>query len=145
MDYQMDNYQLLAQIEQNTRKQVKLARMQCIFTAITLLCSVAMIILVICFIPRLTTLIEQVEVYMAQAEIIMTNLETVSEELANMEFGTMMDNLESIIANIESLISNVDELVATAKSGVEETLGNLGKIDFEKLKQPLSKFFNILK
>lgn len=145
MEYGQDTAYLLARLEENSRRQVRLARAQCIFSVITLICCVAIFIMAVVFVPKVDTLVTQVSGFVDNAEQVVENLNTISTDLAELD-------LSSIMEDMNSLITDVDELITTTQDGLEDTLEKIDKIDFDALNkaikdladviEPLAKFFN---
>ena len=143
MDYGYDATYYLSKLEENSRKQVRLAWAQCIFSAVTLICCVAIIVMAVGLIPKLDALVSQVSTFVDSAEKVMMNLDAISADLAKLDLGTMVDNMSG-------LISDVDGLITTTRDGLQDTLEKIDKIDFDALNQaikdlgaviePLAKF-----
>lgn len=146
---------LLQQLEQNSRKQTRYAKLQCIFSLAAALCCGGLLIVVLNLLPKLNQVVEQVGAVAVQAEAVtlqaqglaqqaedvMTNLETVTRELAESELAEM--------------VKNVDELVTTSHEGVSQALEKMDAMDIEALNkaianlsavvEPLAKFFNVFR
>lgn len=145
MEYGQDTAYLLARLEENSRKQVRLARAQCVFSAVTLVCCIAILIMAVMFVPKLDTLVTQVSGFVDNAEKVVENLNTISTDLAELDLSTMMENMNG-------LITDVDDLITTTREGLEDTMEKIDKIDFDALNkaikdladviEPLAKFFN---
>jgi len=164
-----ENKQMLELLAKLNRQQVRLAWVQCVFSAICLLCCAAVAVMIYTALPKVNRivsrteqLVSQAEDFVGQAEDVMGNLQTVSDQLSNLDVGTLMGDMGNILEdmgglldNVESLIGNVDSLVNTSQSGVQSTLEKLDKIDFDKLNkaiddlsaviEPLAKFFKGLR
>lgn len=123
--------ELLERMEKANRKQVIYARLQFVFSIVTALCCVVLVIAGMQILPAL-------QETAAQAETVLGNLKTVTAELANADIGGM--------------VKNVDSLVTTSQTGVEQTMSKINAIDFEALNdaiqdlsdviEPIAKFFN---
>ena len=105
----------LSTLEEHSRQQLKYTRLQCLFSLISLVCCVIVVILVFTALPR-------VEAMVGQAELILGNLETATRELANMDVTSLVQQMQSLLTNVDSLVSNVDTLVSTNQDGLVETL-----------------------
>ena len=135
----------LTSMEACSRQQLKYTRLQCLFSLISLVCCVIVVILVFTALPR-------VEAMVGQAELILGNLETATRELANMDVTSLVQQMQSLLTNVDSLVSNVDTLVSTNQDGLVETLEKINAIDFDALNkaikdlssviEPLAKFFS---
>jgi len=147
MEYGQNTAYLLEKLEENSRRQVRLARAQCVFSAVTLVCCIALLIIAVMFLPKLEALVTQVSTFVDNAEQVVENLNTISTDLADLDLSTMMENMSG-------LITDVDELITTTQEGLENTLEKIDKIDFDALNkaikdladviEPLAKFFNNL-
>ena len=135
----------LTAMEACSRQQLKYTRLQCLFSLISLVCCVIVVILVFTALPM-------VEAMVGQAELILGNLETATRELANMDVTSLVQQMQSLLTNVDSLVSNVDTLVSTNQDGLVETLEKINAIDFDALNkaikdlssviEPLAKFFS---
>ena len=135
----------LTAMEACSRQQLKYTRLQCLFSLISLVCCVIVVILVFTALPR-------VEAMVGQAALILGNLETATRELANMDVTSLVQQMQSLLTNVDSLVSNVDTLVSTNQDGLVETLEKINAIDFDALNkaikdlssviEPLAKFFS---
>lgn len=132
---------LLERMEKANRKQVAYARLQFIFSLVTVLCCAALLLFGIKVLPQL-------EEAVLQTETVLANLESVTTELAQ-------SNLSGMVENVDLLVANVDGLVGTSQAGVEQAMEKLNAIDFEALNdaiedlsdviEPIAKFFNTFK
>ena len=123
---------LMESIERSTKKQVGLARLQCVLSSLAAAALIAAA--VFC-----CTLLPQMKLLAAEMETVMVNLTSVSEELE--------------AADLEGLVKDVDALVVTGEQSMEQTMDKLNAIDFETLNraienladviEPLAKFFNV--
>ena len=118
------NMELLSKIEENSRKQLRASRIQCLFSLIAALCCIAVLITVLQLVPM-------VKDFAAQAETILSDLETATHNLAQIDLA---DTIESINA-----------LVATSQSGVEEAMDKLNAIDFKALNTAIEDLGKIIK
>lgn len=126
--------ELLKQIEKTNRQQLRSSRLQCILMVITALCCVAVLVMVVNFLPQINAVVSQMET-------VLGNLEVTTAQLVQMD-------LESL----ESVVTNVDALVATGQESLEQTMEKLNALDFETLNraiqdlaavvEPLAKFFS---
>ncbi len=151
MDNKKDLSLLIDQIDKSNQKQAKYAKLQCIFSAVAAVCCVAILIVALTFIPKLTTLIEQ-------ANVVIENAQTVTSELAQANWDELISNLEQVSdqlaeADLNSIAHDVSQLVESCQAGVEDALEKLNSIDLNTLNKaikdlsdvvaPLAKFFNI--
>ena len=143
----MENQELgkqLTALEEYSRQQLKYTRLQCLFSLISLVCCVIVVVLVFTALPR-------VEAMVTQAEDILGSLEVTTRELAGMDVTSLAQQMQSPLTNVDSLVANVDTLVSTSQDGVADTLEKINDIDFDALNkaikdlstviEPLAKFF----
>ena len=133
--------ELLEKMEKSSRKQVRYARLQCIFSVVAAVCCVVLLLTGMKVLPEL-------QKTAAQAETVLSNLESVTTELADAD-------LSSMVSNVNDLVGDVDALVAASQTGVEQTMEKLDAIDFDALNdaikdlsdviEPIAKFFNTFK
>ncbi len=139
---------LMEQLEKNSRKQLRYARIQCLFAVVAALCCLAVLILVVRLLPQIQeftaqmqSLAGQVQELGNQAETVLANLETVTSDLAE--------------ADLAGMVTNVDTLVTSSQSALEQAIAKIETMDIETLNkaiknlssviEPLAKFFNILR
>jgi len=123
---------LMESIERSTKKQVGLARLQCLLSGLAAAALIAAA--AIC-----CTLLPQMKALAAEMETVMVNLTSVSEELE--------------AADLEGLVKDVDALVITGEQSMEQTMNKLNAIDIDTLNraienladviEPLARFFNV--
>ena len=133
--------ELLEQIKVTSHKQVFYSRLQFIFTVITAVACITLLLVFVKVLPQLDEIV-------LQTETVLDNLETVTTELANSDISGMVENMDT-------LVKNVDDLVSTSQSGVEQTIKKLNAIDFDALNraikdlsdvvEPIAKFFKTFK
>ena len=146
---------ILQQLEQNSRKQARYARWQCIFSLLAALCCGGLLMVVLTLLPQVNQVVEQAGVAAAQAgeiarqakgladqaEAVLTNLETVTQDLAG--------------ADLAGMVENVDDLVVSSQDGVAQALEKINTMDIEALNkaignlsavvEPMAKFFKVFK
>lgn len=121
MDYHAE---LLMKIEENTRKQLRAARIQCVFSLIAAVCCIAVLIAVMQLIP----VVEDLAVH---AETILTDLEITAHHLAQIDLAQTLENLNA--------------LMTTSQSGVAEAIDKLNAIDIETLNGAIEDLAEIIK
>jgi len=155
MENQQEMQQLLMQLEQNSRKQAKYARLQCVFSLVGALCFAGLLVLVLTLLPQVNLVVEQAgeaavqagqiaqqaKGLAEQAESIMTNLESVTRDLAK--------------ADLAGMVENVDDLVVSSQDGVAKALDKINTMDIDALNkaignlsavvEPMAKFFKVFK
>lgn len=132
--------ELMERLERNSRRQVRLGRLQCLFSlAAALFCGGAFLLL-LRLLPQLAQVLPQIGTVLDQMQTVLTNLETTTEQLAQID--------------VAGMVSDVDTLVTTAQESLNQTMGKLGTIDFATLNkaiadlaavvEPLSKFLKAI-
>lgn len=139
MENKQEMCALLERLEKANRQQAAYARIQCIFSILTAVCCIVLLIMAVRFVP-------QIQELSSRADAVLTNLETVADELSELDLSAMVEN-------VDSLVSNVDSLVTTSQEGVEEAMQKIDSINLEALNQaiedlsaviqPLAKFVNM--
>ena len=124
MEQETRLYEVLEQLEKNSRKQLLAARVQCVFSIVCALCFGILLVSMLRFIP-------QIEALISHAEAVLTNLEAVTKELSTL--------------NLAPMIENINALVETSQTGVEEALGKINDINFDALNQAVKDLSDIVK
>ena len=118
------NLELLKKMEENSRKQLNYARIQCIFSIVAASCCIAILVIALQMVPV-------VQDFVAQAEVILTDLETATHNLAKID--------------LTGTIDNVNGLLTTTQSGVEEAMEKINAIDFETLNSAIADLAEVIK
>lgn len=124
------NQNILEQLEKNSRRQVRYARIQCVFSIAAAVFCLILLLMVGSVIPKVTELAGQVNSLATQAETVLTNLESVTSELSQ--------------ADLAGMVSNVDDLVVSSQTGVEQALEKINAIDIEALNQAISDLSDVV-
>ena len=114
-----NNAQILQQLAESNRKQLRFARIQCIFTIASAVFCLLLLLSVVRILPQVQELAAQISGLSTQAETVLTNLETITDELAQADIGGM--------------VANVDSLAQTSQSGIQQALEKVNAIDIETL------------
>ena len=138
--------EILERMEQESKKQVFYAKIQCIFSVIAAVCCMVLLILGFKFMPQIQTLADR-------ADVVLTNLETVTEELATVDLSGLEDviaelaevdlsGLEEVVGemaamDLDSIVDHIDGLVAASHKGIDDTMGKLNSINFETLNKTI--------
>lgn len=117
-------YEVLEQLEKNSRKQLFASRLQCLFSIICAVCCAILLISVLRFLPQIETII-------AHADAVLSNLDVVTQELAKLDLAQMLENING--------------LVSTSQAGVEDALSKINEIDFDTLNQAVKDLSNVVK
>lgn len=118
------NTEILIKIEANSRKQLRAARLQCLFSLIAAVCCIAVLIAVAQLIPV-------VEDLALQAETILADLEITTHHLAQIDLTQTLENLNA--------------LMTTSQSGIAEAIDKLNAIDIETLNGAIKDLADIIK
>lgn len=118
------NLELLRKMEENSRKQLNYARIQCFFSIVAAACCIAILVIALQMVPV-------VQNFVAQAEIILGDLETATHNLAKID--------------LTGTIDNVNGLLTTTQSGVEEAMEKINAIDFETLNSAIADLAEVIK
>jgi len=118
------NLELLKKMEENSRKQLNYARIQCLFSILAAVCCIALLVVVLHMLPTVQGIAQQ-------AEVILADLETATHNLAKID--------------LTGTIDNVNALLTTSQSGVEEAMEKINAIDFETLNSAIEDLADIIK
>ena len=145
MEHQDMNH-AVGELERCAKQQLKLAKLQCLFSAAAAVCCAMVLIAAISLVPRFLSLVETTEMLASRANVVLADLEMVTSGLAEAD-------LEEMVGNVNGLVDQSREGVAVAKEGVELAVEKINAIDIATLNQaikdfsdvvePLAKFFNI--
>lgn len=124
MDNQAQLQKILEKLEENSRRQLMLSRVQCIFSIVSAACCIVLLVTFLRFMPQLELLAQQ-------AEQVLTNLEAVTAELQKLDLTEMVEN--------------INNLVTTSQSGVEEALKKINQINFDALNQAVEDLSAVVK
>lgn len=153
MEENKEILELLTQIKKDNSQQNLIGKIRCGLSAVSAVCFLITLILVISMLPRVNGLIGQADRIISQADGIITQANGV---MGQME--TVLGNLEQTTnqlaeVDLQSMVEDVDSLVRTGQSSLEETMRKLDALDFETLNQaiedlaaviePMAKFANL--
>ena len=116
--------ELLAKMEETSRKQLRFARIQCLFSIIAALCCAVILIIVLRMIPVL-------QGFAQQADIILSNLEALTDHLAQID--------------LKQTVENLNTLMTAGQTGVAEAIEKLNAIDIETLNGAIEDLAEIIK
>ena len=123
MDENKQMLELLERMERNSRRQVRLGRLQCLFSLAAAVFCAAAFLLVLRLLPQLMEVLPRISTVMNQMQTVLGNLETTTEQLASID--------------LTGMITDVDTLVTTAQSGLGETMRKLDTIDLATLNKAI--------
>ena len=127
---EQDLQQILARLEENTRKQTRWAKWQCIFSlAAAVFCGV-LLIAVLRFLPQMDQAMTQVHTLAQQAGTVLENLETVTEALAE--------------ADLAGMVENIDALAVTSQEGVSQAMEKINAMDIAALNKAITDLANVV-
>lgn len=140
---------LLEKIEENSRKQARYAKWQCMFSVVAVILCVAVLGCILYLLPMLNDVA-------VQAETVMRNIGQVSAQLAQADWQGLISDLETVSnqmanANLGSIVEEVNGLVQSSQESLEQTMEKFNSIDFDtlnkaindlsKVVEPLAKLF----
>ncbi len=131
MEHEPEMQELLRSLEKNSRRQVRYARLQCLFAILAALCCGAMLLAVLSIVPQVQQIAGQLHTLGTQAETVLSNLENVTSELAR--------------ADIAGMVSNVDALVTDSQTGVRQALDKINTLDISSLNQAIEDLSAVVK
>lgn len=120
MDENKQILELMRQMEDLNRKQLRAGRLRTILVLVMAACCVIALALVAGLVPRIREMLPQIQEMIAQAEVVLSNLEQTTAQLA--------------AADLEGMVGNVNDLVASG----QQTMDKLSTLDFEKLNQAIT-------
>lgn len=123
--------ELLTSLEKSNRRQVRYARLQCLFALLAAVCCAAMLFSVLSVVPQIQQIAGQIQALGAQAESVLTNLESVTNELAEVDLASM--------------VTNVDSLVSDSQTGVKQALDKINELDIASLNQAIADLSAVVK
>ena len=136
------NSEILIKIEENTRKQLRAARLQCLFSLIAAACCIAVLIAVLQVIPIMEDLA-------VQAETILTDLQTATHQLSQIDLADTIEGINNLVttsqSGVEETMKNINDLMTTSQSGIEEATTKLNAIDFDTLNTAIKDFSELIK
>ena len=83
--------ELMTQLKEQSRKQTRYARLQCLFSLIAALCCVGIFLMVRNFLPEVRSLLVQLPGMLSQMQQVLSNMEQVTAELAAVDFGATVN------------------------------------------------------
>ena len=123
MDNNNEFQQMMERIDRSNRKQARYGLLQCIFSLISVVCCVALLLLVISAIPQFQAMAQQ-------AETVLSNLEAVSNELASVDLASMVEDVET--------------LVSDSQAGLTEAMNKLNAIDIDTLNKAIDSLADVI-
>lgn len=149
----------LARMEKYSRQQASAAKLQCVLSVISLICCTAALVMMVLLVPKLQKMTTQTEKLISEASDVMEDIQAASETISELDLGPvlveikgLLQNVDGLLANVDTLVADVDTLVTTTQEGLEDTLAEIEKIDFDALNkaikdlaavvEPLAKFFS---
>lgn len=127
MDTNKELTALLTQMNSVNQKQVKLTRLQCLFSAVAAACGVAVLVVALFLWPQINGLVAQVDVVVEEVEQVtaqlaeadvegmIANLEQVSSQLAEADWASVATDLEQVSSQLaaadwESVVTDLEEV-----------------------------------
>ena len=131
METNSEMLKLMERMETNSRKQSRLALVQCVFSVIAAVCCIVLLITALRFIPQVQLIADQTQDLSAQAQTIATQAQDVLTDLQ-----TVTDELTQV--DMAGMVSNVDALVTSSQSAVTQATEKLEAIDIEALNDAIA-------
>ena len=143
-----DNMALLEKIRKQSRVQLWLTGVLCVFCAVALICMLVLTISItgaanelLALAAPLQDVMTQVQDMAMEADTVMGNLNTVTQALADADLGSMVENVNALTKESQNVVSEAMEKLDTIDI---ETL-NKAIQDLSDIVAPLakvSKFFS---
>lgn len=137
MENANDMQKILEQLELNSRKQARYAKLQCLFTLVAAVCFVGILVVALRVLPQVDMVVEQAQDVAVQAQgladqaaVVLGNLETVTQELAQ--------------ADLSGMVANVDQLVTSSQDGVAQALEKINTMDIEELNKAIANLSDVV-
>ena len=157
-----DVLETLARLEKYNKQQASAAKRQCVIAVISLICCTAALVMMVLLVPRLQRMTTQTEKFINEAGEVMEDIQAASATISELDLGPvlveikgLLQNVDGLLTNVDTLVADVDTLVTTTLDGLEDTLAEIEKVDFDTLNkaikdlaavvEPLAKFFSSFK
>lgn len=133
---------LLEKIEENSRKQARYAKWQCMLSVVAVILCVAVLGCILYLLPMLNDVA-------VQAETVMRNIGQVSAQLAQADWQGLISDLETVSnqmanANLGSIVEEVNGLVQSSQVGLEQTMEKFNSIDFDTLNKAINDLSRVV-
>ena len=122
--------EILANLEKQSRQQLRFTKLLCVFCALMLVCALVLTISLSGAVKQILAMAEPLQALATQAETVIANLDTVAQDLANADLGAMVENINS--------------LTADSQLAVTEALSTLDSIDIEVLNQAITDLASVV-
>ena len=134
--------ELILRIDASNKEQAKYAKWQCIFSAGAAVSCIAVLVILVCLLPKLDAIVTQAEAVIADAQ-------QVSSQLAQADWEGLTSDLEALSkqmvdANLGGIAQDVSTLVQSSQVGLEEALAKLNAIDLTTLNKAISDLSNVV-
>jgi len=138
MNEQTQLTDVLKRMEDNSRRQLFYARLQCGFSVVAAICCVILLFIGIKFLPQVQTLAER-------SNIVLSNLEDDTNELSDLD----LSGLENVVyelstVDLNEMVDHVDSLITTSHEGVKSTMDKLNEINFDALNQTIEDLSKVV-
>lgn len=130
MDDHKQMTELLEKLNASTRKQVRWARVQCLFTLIVAICFAGVFLQIREVLPQLQLLLTELPGMLGQLQQVLTNMVQVTEELAAVDFASTVDG--------------INQMVNMGQTSLQGTVEKLNSIDFEALNLAIENLSRIV-
>ena len=157
-----DVLETLARLEKYNKQQSSAAKLQCVISVISMICCTAALVMMVLLVPRLQRMTTQTEKFINEAGEVMEDIQAASATISELDLGPvlveikgLLQNVDGLLTNVDTLVADVDTLVTTTQDGLEDTLAEIEKVDFDTLNkaikdlaavvEPLARFFSSFK
>ena len=135
MENNAEMLKLMERMEANSRKQSRLALVQCVFSVIAAVCCILLLVTALGFVPQVQLIADQAQslttqTLATQAQDVLTDLQTVTDELTQVDLAGM--------------VTNVDTLVTSSQSAVTQATEKLEAIDIETLNDAIADLSSVV-
>lgn len=116
--------ELLERMEKNSRRQVRLGRIQCLLTLVAAVFCGAAFLVLLRVLPQILEVLPQIDSVLNQMHTVLGNLETTTQQLAQID--------------LTGMVTDVDALVTTAQESLSQTMQKMNTIDLNTLNKAIS-------
>lgn len=122
--------ELLERMEKNSRRQLRLGRIQCILTLVAAAFCAAAFLLVLRALPQVMEVLPRIDGVLGQMQTVLGNLETTTQQLAQID--------------LTGMVTDVDALVTTAQESLNQTMQKMDAIDLTTLNKAIGDLATVV-
>lgn len=123
MEGNQETLELLKQIRDLNRRQMRSSWIMCAMALVAAVCCVVIFVAVLNILPQVNSILPQTDAIMTRLNTVMGDVEQISGELAALD--------------MEGMVSDVDALVVTGQESLEQVMEKLNAVDFETLNKAI--------